>query len=85
LAKLPLTDWINARYSYTTTYNWIGASRLAISLGNTIENSQENNINGEFDFTRLYSKSRWLRALDQGTDAPKKATILRILQMQQRA
>jgi len=65
LSKLPLTDWVNARYSYSTTYNWIGASRLAISLGNTIENSQENNLTGEFDFTRLYAKSRWLRALDQ--------------------
>ncbi|HEX6916243.1 MAG TPA: cell surface protein SprA [Chitinophagaceae bacterium] len=64
LSKLPLTDWITARYSYTTTYNWIGASRLAIDLGNTIENSQDNSINGEFDFTRLYQKSRWLRALD---------------------
>ena len=66
LAKLPLTDWITARYSYTTTYNWIGASRLALNLGNTIENSQENNINGEFDFVRLYAKSRFLRALDEG-------------------
>ena len=64
LSKFPLTDWVTARYSYTTTYNWIGASRLAISLGNTLENSQENTINGEFDFTRLYSKSKWLRALD---------------------
>jgi cell surface protein SprA len=71
LSKFPVTDWINARYSYTTTYNWIGASRLSVELGNTIENSQENNINGEFDFTRLYAKSRWLRALDQGTDAGK--------------
>ncbi len=64
-SKLPLIDWITGRYSYTTTYNWIGASRLAIDLGNTIENSQKNSINGEFDFTRLYQKSRWLRALDQ--------------------
>lgn len=64
LGKLPLTDWITARYSYTTTYNWIGASRLAIDLGNTIENSQDNALNGEFDFTRLYQKSRWLRSLD---------------------
>ena len=70
LSKLPLVDWVNARYSYTTTYNWIGASRLAIDLGNTIENSQENNINGEFDFTRLYAKSRWLRALDQVPASP---------------
>jgi cell surface protein SprA len=42
LSKFPLTDWINARYSYTTTYNWIGASRIALTLGNTLENSQEN-------------------------------------------
>jgi cell surface protein SprA len=69
-AKLPLVDWINARYSYTTSYNWIGASRLAISLGNTIENSQDNNVNAEFDFTRLYQKSRWLKALDN-PPAPK--------------
>jgi cell surface protein SprA len=64
LSKIPLTDWITARYSYSTTYSWIGASRLAIDLGNTIENSQDHSINGEFDFTRLYQKSRWLRALD---------------------
>jgi cell surface protein SprA len=70
LSKFPLTDWMNARYSYTTTYNWIGASRLALSLGNTLENSQENTINGEFDFTRLYSKSRFLRAIDN-VPAPK--------------
>jgi cell surface protein SprA len=42
LNKFPLTDWITARYTYATTYNWIGASRLAYELGNTIENSQEN-------------------------------------------
>ncbi|WP_018613641.1 cell surface protein SprA [Segetibacter koreensis] len=69
LAKLPLTDWVTARFSYTTTYNWIGASRLALNLGNTIENSQENNVNGEFDFVRLYAKSRFLRALDQVPDS----------------
>lgn len=59
-SKLPATDFINARYNYTTTYNWIGASLLALNLGNTLENSQQNNITGEFDFTRLYSKSKWL-------------------------
>ena len=67
-AKIPLLDWINARYSYSTTYSWIGASRLAISLGNTIENSQENNLNGEFDFTRLYAKSRFFRSLEAPAD-----------------
>jgi cell surface protein SprA len=70
LNKLPLTDWITARYSYGTSYNWIGASRLAINLGNTIENSQENNLNAQFNFARLYAKSKWLRALDN-VPAPK--------------
>ncbi len=64
LNKFPLTDWISARYSYGTSYNWIGASRLAINLGNTIENSQENNFNAQFNFTSLYAKSKFLRALD---------------------
>ena len=73
LAKLPLTDWVTARYSYATTYNWIGASLLAINLGNTIENSKENNITGEFDFIRLYSKSRFLRALDVVPDSTSKS------------
>ncbi len=64
LNKFPLTDWINARYSYVTSYNWIGASRLAVSLGNTIENSQENNLTAQFNFASLYNKSKWLRAID---------------------
>jgi cell surface protein SprA len=64
LNKLPLTDWINARYSYGTSYNWVGASRLALNLGNVIENSQENNLNAQFNFASLYAKSKWLRALD---------------------
>jgi len=64
LSKLPITDWISSRYSYGTSYNWIGASRVAFELGNTIENSQENTLNTQFNFTNLYAKSRWLRAID---------------------
>ncbi len=63
LSKLPITDWITARFSYTATYNWIGASILAFQFGNTIENSQQSSVTGEFDFTRLYSKSKWLESL----------------------
>ncbi|MEI6087463.1 MAG: cell surface protein SprA [Bacteroidota bacterium] len=64
LNKLPITDWISARYSYATSYNWIGASRVALDLGNTLENSQENNFNTQFSFGNLYAKSKWLRAVD---------------------
>src|SRR5574343_49252 len=64
LNKFPFADWITARYSYGTSYSWIGASRIAVNLGNTIENSQENNLNAQFNFGNLYAKSRWMRALD---------------------
>ncbi|RXK81397.1 T9SS outer membrane translocon Sov/SprA [Filimonas effusa] len=69
LNKFPLTDWINARYSYSTNYNWIGASLLARNLGNIIENGQQNNLNAEFDLTRLYSKSKWISSLDMPRSA----------------
>ncbi|MBI1692693.1 MAG: hypothetical protein FYV88_4160 [Bacteroidetes bacterium] len=64
LNKFPLTDWIQASYTYGASYNWIGASRLAITQGNIIENSQDNNFNAQFNFISLYNKSKWLHALD---------------------
>ena len=64
LNKFPMTDWIQAGYAYGTSYNWIGASRLAITLGNTLENSQDNNFNAQFNFAALYAKSKWLRAIN---------------------
>jgi len=65
LSKFPVTDWINMHLDYTATYSWIGASRLAINLGNFLENGQQENATVQLDFLRLYSKSKWLRALDQ--------------------
>jgi len=68
LSKIPALDWTTARFNYSTTYNWIGASRLAVNLGNVIENSQQRIFTGQLDFNRLYSKSKWLRALDVTPD-----------------
>ena len=68
LSKFPATDWMTARYSYNTTYRWIAASLLTPTLGNILENSQQNNINGEFDFQRLYSKSRFITNITQPRD-----------------
>jgi cell surface protein SprA len=68
--KLPLLDWTTFRIGYTATFNWIAASLVARNLGNTMQNGQDKNATGEFDFTRLYGKSRWLRALDQSAPPP---------------
>ena len=50
---------------YTANYSWIGASRIATYLGNILENGQQENATFQMDFIKLYSKSKWLRALDQ--------------------
>ena len=65
-AKLPLLNWTTFRVAYSARYNWMAASldTLARSLGNFISNSQTKNATGEFDLTRLYRNSRFLRALD---------------------
>lgn len=75
-SKLPLTDWTNVNLAYKTTYSWIGASRLAIELGNTIQNSNAKAATVDLDFNRLYSKFRLFRAFDQqGDNTPKPAPV----------
>ena len=65
LQKIPLTDWTNLRLTYGTSYTWTAASQLAKGLGNTIGNTQTKQVNGELNFTQLYNKNRWLRAVNQ--------------------
>ena len=62
--KLPLLDFTRVDLKYQAKYNWIGASRLAIDLGNIIENNVQRGITGELDFTKLYNKSKFLRKVD---------------------
>ncbi|HNP54299.1 MAG TPA: cell surface protein SprA, partial [Ferruginibacter sp.] len=38
--------------------------RLAVNLGNFLENGQQKEATLQMDFTRLYQKSKWLRQLD---------------------
>ncbi len=63
-AKFPLVDWTTINLRYQANYNWIGASRLAVELGNIIENRQQSEATAQFDFNRLYQKSKWLRQLE---------------------
>lgn len=64
-SKFPVTDWTTLQLQYTANYRWIGASRLAVDLGNFLENAQQQEATLQLDFNRLYAKSKWLRALDQ--------------------
>ncbi len=63
--KLPLIDWTTLNLRYQASYSWIGASRLAVELGNIIENGQQQEGTLQLDFNRLYQKSKWLKQMDQ--------------------
>ena len=60
--KFPLTDWILTSYNVSTNYNWVGASRLYTSLGNTIENTLSHQVNAQFNFNNFYNKSKFIRS-----------------------
>ncbi len=62
--KFPFLDWTRATANYTSTYNWTAASVLAASQGNVIANTQLKQVNGEFTFSQLYNKSRFLKAIN---------------------
>lgn len=64
LAKLPLTDWLNARLGYTANYSWLRGAPVAADLGNTIGNTQTKTFTGEANLKTLYDKWRWLKAVN---------------------
>ena len=74
--KLPFLDWTQVRASYTARYRWAASSLLmqALNQGNILENGSDRLLNGELDFTKLYSKSRWLAALENEPAPKQKGT-----------
>ena len=77
ISKLPLTDWILASYNVSTNYNWVGASRLFTSLGNTIENTLSHQVNAQFNFNSFYNKSKFIRsALSDAKPTPSQSNPL---------
>jgi cell surface protein SprA len=70
--KSPLTDWIRADYRYGTTYTWLtGAIGQRDTLGNSIQNTRDQSVQGKFDLVKLYNKNKKLAALN----APKRPSI----------
>ncbi len=65
MQKFPFLDWTTATATYSTQYNWLAASLLpeARLMGNTLSNTQTRNLTAELSFEQLYSKSRFLRAV----------------------
>jgi cell surface protein SprA len=64
LAKFPLLSWTTVNLKYQATYNWIGASRIALNLGNILENGQQEEATVLLDFNKLYNRSKFFRAVN---------------------
>jgi len=67
LNKLPIFDWLNSDASYDATYSWLRGTELddGTTLGNTISNNRNLNINGSMNLETLYNHSPFLKKVNE--------------------
>jgi cell surface protein SprA len=67
LNKLPIFDWLNADASYTANYSWMRGTELedGTSLGNTITNNRNLNINSNWNLETLYNHIPFLKKANE--------------------
>ncbi|MEO0311279.1 MAG: hypothetical protein RIQ89_936 [Bacteroidota bacterium] len=80
LNKIPILDWITINTRYSGDYSW-QAAPLALDsasgrtipnrFANTIQNSQNTSINGNFNLQTLYNKVPYFKKLSQPKPAKK--------------
>ncbi len=61
---IPFMDWIQVKAQYQGSYNWAAAALNVDSLGNVIQNSQDRQINADFNFDALYNKIPYLKKIN---------------------
>ncbi len=64
LNKFPLTSWISLNTKYVANYDWLASPLSLQSLGNTIQNSNNKQLNSTFNFGQLYNKLPFLKKLN---------------------
>ena len=65
--KLPLTNWLGTEYRYNIGYSWRAGpvERVdSLKLGNIIQNTQEQGLNGRIDLVKLYNKIGFLKDIN---------------------
>ncbi|MGN1229368.1 MAG: cell surface protein SprA, partial [Prevotella sp.] len=67
LNKMPIFDWLNADASYNATYSWVRGTELddGTSLGNTISNNRNFNINSQWNLETLYNHIPFLKKVNE--------------------
>jgi len=64
--SIPMLDWVNASVQYGTSYSWDAAALNVTELGNIIQNSQNRQGTVDLNFENLYSKSKYLKKINDG-------------------
>ena len=70
LKYIPYMDWVDVKAQYRSDYSWSAAPLVIIDdfgndIGAVIQNSQNRSITGNFNFDKLYDKSKYLKNLDR--------------------
>ena len=66
LNKIPLLNFMSLTTRYNGNYNWQAAPLALNYLGNTIQNSQSRQYNGQINLTTLYNKVPYFKRLNKG-------------------
>ena len=74
LNLIPIFNWIQADASYTATYSWARGTELddGTSLGNTIANNRNVNINGTLNMENLYNHIPFLKKTNERFSKPQR-------------
>ena len=67
LDKLPILDWTKMDVQYNATYSWLRGTELddGTSLGNTIQNNRNVQLNGSFNLETLYNHIPFLKKTNE--------------------
>ena len=65
LNKIPILNFASLNIRYNANYDWMAALPAISSLGNTIQNSNTKQYNGQVNLTTLYNKVPYFKKLNQ--------------------
>ncbi len=71
--KIPVLDWTKTTFKYGSTYSWVrGPLIINEDSNNTIQNTQNIQLNGSLNFVNLYNKSKYLKRINSKRPGAKK-------------
>jgi cell surface protein SprA len=69
--KLPLLSWVSSTARYGSDYTWLAGplypDSMNINIGNSIKNHNELTLSGTANFTSIYTKSKFLKKIENNT------------------